>query len=138
MADLFRFGISLPRDLIEKFDGAIRGKSYTNRSKAIGDLIRQELTRKEWREDREIAGAVILIYNHRKKELFHKITHLQDSFRTIIISAEHIYLDRNHCLEIIAIKGNSLPAQNLTNSLRAIKGIKRVMLSMADTGPTAE
>ena len=41
MPDLCRFGISLPKHLIGKFDKLIRERNYTNRSKALGDLIRQ-------------------------------------------------------------------------------------------------
>ena len=43
MSSLFRFGISLPKDLLDKFDRLIREKNYTNRSEAFRDLIRQEL-----------------------------------------------------------------------------------------------
>ena len=46
MPNIFRFGISLPKDLIGKFDKLIKEKNYTNRSKALGDLIRQELIKK--------------------------------------------------------------------------------------------
>ncbi|MBU4251510.1 MAG: ribbon-helix-helix protein, CopG family, partial [Candidatus Omnitrophica bacterium] len=69
MPEIFRFGISLPKDLIDKFDRLIRERSYTNRSKAFGDLIRQELVKKEWQEGKEIAGAITLIYDHHKREL---------------------------------------------------------------------
>ena len=35
MADLVRFGVSIPDDLLEKFDVLIAEKGYTNRSEAI-------------------------------------------------------------------------------------------------------
>jgi len=69
MSGLFRFGISLPKDLLDKFDNLISEKNYPNRSEAFRDLIRQELIKKEWQEGREIAGAITLIYNHHKREL---------------------------------------------------------------------
>jgi CopG family nickel-responsive transcriptional regulator len=134
MPDLFRFGISLPKDLIDKFDKLIRGKSYTNRSKAFGDLIRQELVKKEWLEGKEVAGAVTLIYDHHKRELLNKITDIQHDFQKIIISTQHIHLDHNNCLEIVAIKGNPKEAQKLTDSLKSIKGVKHTTLSMSSTG----
>ena len=134
MPDLFRFGISLPKDLIDKFDKLIRGKSYTNRSKAFGDLIRQELVKKEWLEGKEVAGAVTLIYDHHKRELLNKITDIQHDFQKIIISTQHIHLDHNNCLEIVAIKGNPKEAQKLTNNLKSIKGVKHATLSMSSTG----
>jgi len=134
MAELFRFGVSLPKDLIDKFDRLIRERSYTNRSKAFGDLIRQELIKREWREGKEIAGAITLIYNHHKRELLNKITDIQHDFQKIIISTQHIHLDHDNCLEIVAIKGNPKEAQKLADTLKSIKGVKHAILSMSSTG----
>jgi CopG family nickel-responsive transcriptional regulator len=134
MTRLFRFGISLPKDLIDKFDKLIRGKSYTNRSKAFGDLIRQELVKKEWLEGKEVVGAVTLIYDHHKRELLNKITDIQHDFQKIIISTQHIHLDHNNCLEIVAIKGNPKEAQKLADTLKSTKGVKHATLSMSSTG----
>jgi len=134
MSEVFRFGISLPKDLIDKFDKLIRGKNYTNRSKAFGDLIRQELIKKEWLEGKEIAGAVTLIYDHHKRELLNKITDIQHDFQKIIISTQHIHLDHNNCLEIVAIKGAPKEAQKLADTLKAIKGVKHATLNMSSTG----
>ena len=134
MSEVFRFGISLPKDLIDKFDNLIKGKEYTNRSKAFGDLIRQEWVKKQWQEGKEIAGAITLIYNHHKRELLNKITDVQHDFQKVIISTQHIHLDHNNCLEIVAIKGNPKEAQKLTDTLKSIKGVKHATLSMSSTG----
>ena len=134
MSELFRFGVSLEKALLDKFDRLIKGKNYTNRSEAFRDLIRQELIKKEWQEGKEIAGAITLIYNHHKRELLNKIIDVQHNFQKVIISAQHIHLDHNNCLEIVAIKGKTEEAQNLANTLNAIKGVKHATLSMSSTG----
>ncbi|MCM8792807.1 MAG: nickel-responsive transcriptional regulator NikR, partial [Candidatus Omnitrophica bacterium] len=128
MSKLFRFGISLSKDLIYNFDRLIREKGYTSRSKAIGDLIRQELIKKEWLVNKEVAAAITLVYNHHKRELLDKITDIQHDFQKIIISCQHIHLDQNNCLEIVAIRGKPKEAQKLANTLKAIKGIKHAAL----------
>jgi len=138
MSELVRFGVSLEKGLLEKFDRFIGEKRYTNRSKALGDLIRQELVKKEWLEGKEIAGAITLIYNHHKRELLNKIIDIQHDFQRIIISTQHIHLDQNNCLEIIAVKGDPKKAQSLADNLRSIKGIKHVTLSMSSTGKDIE
>ncbi len=134
MSEVFRFGISLPKDLIDKFDKLIKEKNYTNRSKAFGDLIRQELVKKEWLEGKEITGAITLIYDHHKRKLLNKITDVQHDFQKVIISTQHIHLDHNNCLEIVAIKGSPKEAQRLTDNLKTIKGVKHATLSMSSTG----
>ena len=134
MKKLFRFGVSLEKSLLDKFDKLIRGRNYTNRSEAFRDLIRQELIKKEWQEGKKIAGAITLIYDHHKRELANKLTDIQHDFHDLIISTQHIHLDHDNCLEIIAVKGKSNEAQKLSDILKAIKGVKHTALSMSTTG----
>jgi len=134
MEKLVRFGVSLPKDLLERFDKLIKNKNYPNRSKAIADLIRQELIKKEWQENKEIAGAITLIYNHHKRELLDKLTDIQHNFQKIIISTQHIHLDKENCLEIIAVRGSPKEAEKLADTLKAVKGVKHGVLSMSSTG----
>lgn len=134
MEKLYRFGISIPEELIKEFDDLIKGKSYTNRSEAIRDLIRQELVTKSWESNSEVAGAITLVYDHHKRELVNKIVSLQHKFQKIIVSTQHIHLDHDFCLEIIAVRGKAKQLQILSNSLRAIKGVKHTTLSGTTTG----
>lgn len=134
MSKVFRFGISLDKDLLDKFDQIINDKNYSNRSEAFRDLIRQELVKKEWQEGKEVAGAITLIYDHHKRELLNKITHIQHDFQKLIISTQHIHLDHNNCLEIIAVKGSPREVQKLSDTLRSMKGVKHGTLSMSTTG----
>ncbi len=138
MSEIFRFGVSLPKDLIDKFDEFIKEKSYTNRSKAFGDLIRQELVKKERQEGKEIAGAITLIYDQRKRGLLNKIADIQHDFQKIIISTQHAHLEHNNRLEVIAIKGNSREAQRLMDTLKSVKGVKHATLSMSSAGKGIE
>ncbi len=134
MPKVFRFGISLDKDLLDKFDRLIREKNYTNRSEAFRDLIREDLVRAEWKKNKEIVGAITLIYDHHKRELVNKLMDIQHDFGGIIISSQHIHLDHNNCLEIIAVKGSSKEAQKLADSLKSVKGVKHGTLSLSTTG----
>lgn len=134
MSELFRFGVSLPKDLLDKFDRLIQKKNYTNRSEAFRDLIRQELIKKEWQEGEEVVGAITIVYDHHKRELLNKITDIQHDFQRLIISTQHIHLDHNNCVEIIAVKGVSEEIQELSDTLRSIKGLKHTTLGMSTTG----
>ena len=134
MPGLFRFGVSLEKELLDKFDRLIGEKNYPNRSEAFRDLIRQELVKKEWQQGREIAGAIILIYNHHRRDLLNKITDIQHNYQRLIISTQHIHLDHYNCLEIVVVRGKSKEAQELADTLKSLKGIKHATLSMSSTG----
>ena len=115
-------------------DAHLRSKKYTNRSEAIRDLIREDLIKKQWKEDKEIAGTITIIYDHHRRELVNKLMDIQHDFGKIIISTQHIHLDHHNCLEIIALRGRPGTAQELVDTLQAAKGVKHVTLSMSSTG----
>lgn len=138
MAKLVRFGISLEKDLLAKFDAHIRRENYGNRSEAIRDLIRRELVREEWVEGREVAGAIVLVYDHHKRELVNKLTNLQHDFHKLIISSQHIHLDHNNCLETIVVKGKPEEIKKLADNMKSTKGVKYGSLALATTAKGLE
>jgi len=134
MSGLFRFGISLPKDLLDKFDKLIGSKGYVNRSEAIRDLIRDYLVEHEWEKDIETMGAVTLVYNHHIHELSELLTSLQHENHTMIISSMHIHIDEHNCLEVIIIKGKGSQVKSIADKLISTKGVKHGKLTMTTTG----
>jgi len=131
---LLRFGVSIEEDLLKQFDALIRGKGYSCRSEALRDLIRQELIQKQWQQGKEVAGAISLIYNHHRRQLVNRLMDIEHDYGDLIISSQHIHLDHDNCLEIIAVKGVSQKVAMLADRLKATKGVKHVTLSMSTTG----
>jgi CopG family nickel-responsive transcriptional regulator len=134
MSELVRFGVSLEKSLLDKFDRLIRGRRYTNRSEALRDLIRQELVKQTWAEDREVAGAVTYLYDHHQRDLLNRVTDIQHDYQNLIISTQHVHLDHDNCLEIVAVRGKAGSIQDLTDRLKAIKGVRHCSLSMSSAG----
>ena len=134
MAALVRFGVSLEKDLLKHFDSHLKGEKYTNRSEAFRDLIRQELVKKEWLDANEVVGAVTLVYDHHKRNLGDTLLDIQHEFGACIISSQHVHIDCNNCLEILAVKGPPERIQRLSNNLKSVKGVKHLTLSMSTTG----
>ncbi|MBW1972648.1 MAG: nickel-responsive transcriptional regulator NikR [Spirochaetes bacterium] len=137
MSELYRFGISIPKDLIESFDQYIREKQYTNRSEAIRDLIREKLVKRDWDElgsDKEVVGAIVSVYDHHKRELLALLTEIQHEHYQNIISSQHAHLDHDNCLEVIIVKGKAKDVRLLGDKIKSIKGIKHSQLTMTTTG----
>jgi CopG family transcriptional regulator, nickel-responsive regulator len=134
MANVYRFGISLDRSLIDSFDKHIAARNYKNRSEAIRDLIREDLTRKKILEGGEVAGAIVMTYDHHKRELVNTLLDIQHDYQSLIISTQHVHLDHHHCLEIIAVKGKARDIERLADSVRSQVGVKQVSMSMATAG----
>ncbi|MFH1728223.1 MAG: nickel-responsive transcriptional regulator NikR [Pseudomonadota bacterium] len=134
MEKLKRFSISLDAKLIKEFDTLIGKRGVCNRSKAISELLRNELVEADWRSNREVAGTITIVFDHHKKEMQGKATKVQHDFHKIIISSQHVHLDHNNCLEIIVVKGKSSIVKKLSDELKNLNGVKHHSLTMATTG----
>ncbi len=135
---LMRFGISIPEELIQKFDMHIQEKNYANRSEAIRDLIRNELIQEEVVQDVEVVGVVNILYNHHRRELADRLTDIQHDFHHIVLSSMHIHLDHDNCIEVILMRGKSQEVKHLANALIATKGVKHGTLNLTSTGKSLE
>jgi CopG family nickel-responsive transcriptional regulator len=131
-----RFGISLERMLLEKFDNLIEKKGYANRSEAIRDLIRDSLVQEEWESspNNETVGTITIVYSHDTRELADKLTDIQHHHHDIIISTMHVHLDEHNCLEVIAVKGKAKDIKAVADRLIGTKGVKHGKLTLTTTG----
>ncbi|HMB01991.1 MAG TPA: nickel-responsive transcriptional regulator NikR [Spirochaetota bacterium] len=135
MNKIIRFGVSLPEKLLKRFDKFIAREQYSSRSEAVRDLIREELVKQEWENSKsEITGTLTYVYDHHVRGLLNRITELQHSFQEIIISTQHIHIDHNNCLEIVAFRGNPQHARRLYNRMRSLKSVKHTAITMSSTG----
>jgi CopG family nickel-responsive transcriptional regulator len=138
MSILVRFGVSLEKGLLDKFDALIAERGFASRSEAFRDLIRSTLIEKEWTEGEEVAGAITLVYDHRRKDLMGRMTDIQHDYHHLIVSTQHIHLDHDHCLEILAVRGQARDVGRLADSLRTVKGVKHGTVSMNSAGKELE
>jgi len=118
-----RFGVSLEEDLLEKLDLFVKQNHFPNRSQAIRNLINKNLVEKSWDENKIVAGAIVIVYDHHRRELQSKSTDLQHDFNDFILSVQHVHLDHNNCLETIAVKGKAKKLRELADKLIGLKGI---------------
>ncbi len=127
---LKRFGVSLEEDLYSELDRLVQKHKFPNRSQAIRFLIKKYSVEDEWEGNQEVAGAIVLVYDHHKRDLQTKSTDVQHNFHHLILSVQHVHLDHHNCLETIAVKGKAKDLKKLANSLIAIKGVKHGELVM--------
>jgi CopG family nickel-responsive transcriptional regulator len=80
-----------------------------------------------------VAGAIVLVYDHHKKDVQVRSTEIQHDFHPLILSVQHVHLDHSNCLETIAVKGRASQLQSLADQLIALKGIKHGKLVMSTT-----
>ena len=126
-----RISISIEPGLIDEFDETIRDIGY-NRSTAIETAIRDFLTEYKWSVEQrgQVAGAVTMVYDHHTTGLSESLTHIQHDYLDIVSSVTNVHLDHDNCLELLAIKGDIKRIKELTQSLRVIRGVKQLKISI--------
>ena len=130
-----RFGVSIPEDLLKKFDDIIDEKGYANRSEAIRDLIRDFIVRHEWEVgDKEVAGTITIVYNHDEADVVEELLDMQHEYVNNIISSIHVHMDEHNCLEVIIVKGRASDVKTIAERLISLKGVKHGKLVMSTTG----
>ncbi len=134
MADLVRTGLSLERDLLEKFDKAIAKRGYQNRSEAVRVLIREHLVSEEQDQNKVIAGTLTMVYDHHRPNLTEKLVEIQHQAHTQVLAATHVHLDHHNCLEVIMMKGRSAELREIANQIISLRGVKHGKLVITTTG----
>jgi len=128
-----RFSVSLEKELLEELDSFAENNSFANRSQALRHLIEKNIVEEKWQCNNVVAGAIILIYDHHKKDISSKSNDIQHDFHDVILSTQHYHLSHDICLEITAVKGKANRLTELSDKLITIKGIKHGKLVMSKT-----
>lgn len=131
---LVRFSVSVDENLLKRFDRRTSAEGCPTRSKAVADLMRDSLVRQQWKAGKEVAAAIILVYDHHKRDLSNRLTHIQHDYHDLIISSQHVHLDHYNCLEIVVVRGVPRKVQDLAQKLKATKGVKYSSVAAASTG----
>ncbi len=128
---LFRFGVSIPEDLIGKFDRLIEKRGYANRSEAIRDLIRDALVQETvGAPNATVMGALTLVYSHHTHDLSERLTEMQHRDYAATVSTLHVHLDRDNCLEVIILKGRASRVKKIADKLISMRGVKHGKLTL--------
>ena len=119
------------------FDKLIAKQGYKNRSEAIRDLIRRQLSGDQLQDPKaDAVGAVFLVYNHNSTKLMQKLTELQHSHLLHAISSLHVHLDEHDCLEVIVLRGQVGEINKMADTLLSMKGVKLGRTNLLAKEPT--
>ncbi|HJJ33318.1 MAG TPA: nickel-responsive transcriptional regulator NikR [Methanocorpusculum sp.] len=130
-SDLSRIGVSLPENLLSKFDSIINKRGYSSRSEGIRDAIRSYITYYEWMNDVEgqRQGVITMVYDHDQRGLLEAVTEIQHENRDIIQSSIHSHLTDDCCMEVVMVRGEGAQLRTLAEHLMALKGVESVKLT---------
>lgn len=131
-----RVGISLPENLLNKFDEIILQRGYSSRSEGVRDAIRSYIVNFEWMSDvqGERVGVITIVYSHSQRGLEDNLTQIQHDFSGLIQSSLHVHLDHDNCLEVVVLRGEGQDVRKAAESMMSLKGVKHVKLTTTSLG----
>lgn len=127
-----RFGVSLEEDILARLDRLVQKSKFPNRSQAIRYLIKDTLVEEKIDSNKIVAGAIVIVYDHHKRELNNKLMNVQHDYHELVLSTQHVHLEHDLCLETIAVKGNAQKLTELADMIIGTKGIKHGKFVMTD------
>ena len=124
--ELMRIGVSLPDNLLSKFDEITKKRGYSSRSEGIRDAIRSYISYHEWMggiKGHRI-GTIAVVYDHNKRGLSNALADIQHQYSHLIKSSVHIHIDNENCFEVIVLDGDGERIKEVDESIMALKGVK--------------
>ena len=129
--DLSRIGISLPKNLLDRFDEILNYRGYSSRSEGIRDAIRTYITYYKWMADikGEREGVITMVYDHNQRNLLTTIMDIEHEHHHNIKASLHSHVTHDRCLEVILVHGDGAQLKILAEQLMAQKGVESVKLT---------
>ena len=131
MSDLVRFGVAMDRALLAEFDRRIAARGYENRSEALRDLIRADLTREAGEAGALVAGTVTLVYSTRARELVARLTDAEGEQPGLVVSSLRTPIDAERTLEALVVRGAADVIAAFSGRLAGTKGVLSCDVTLA-------
>ncbi len=131
MSDLVRFGVAMDRALLAEFDRRIAARGYENRSEALRDLIRADLTREAGEAGALVAGTVTLVYSTRARELVARLTDAEGEQPGLVVSSLRTPIDAARTLEALVVRGAADVIAAFSGRLAGTKGVLSCDVTLA-------
>lgn len=126
-----RFSVSLEEELLEALDAYVKENQFPNRSQAIRALIEKNRVEKKWQCNNLVAGAIVLVHPNSRKEVWNRSFELQTQYAEVVLSSQRFFIENDHTMEIITVKGTAHTLTELSDQLIGIKGIEHGKLIMS-------
>lgn len=123
---LMRIGVSLPGELLGKFDKTLLKRGYSSRSEGIRDAIRTYNQHYEWMQQikGKRAATISIVYDCSRKGVSSTLASIQHEYIDLINSSVYFHVEPNLCFEIIILQGEGEKIIELTERILSLKGVK--------------
>ena len=133
-AQLARFSVSLPSDLLDELDDMVSSRKFPSRSHAIAEMARERLIdHAQELGTKSMAGTITLLYDYRKRNLQRRLADIQHEHYLLVVASMNVHLEHHHYLEVLLVQGPARELRKLSDTLGGCKGVKHARLQLTAT-----
>ena len=120
--------ITLPNELLKKFDEFTKMRGYYSRSEAFRDAIRNLIAESEIAkmETENVAATIMITCDYARRDIDLRITEVRHEFDDVVVENVHRHIDEKYCLEIFIAEGKNERIVDLIGRVRGMRGIQQV------------
>lgn len=114
--------ISVPEDLLRKFDEVSRSKGFRSRSDAVKETMRTLVDEVEWEKaDGENQMVITMIYEEPGPR--GELSVLQHRYEEVQMML-HLHLEKGQCMEVFIARGPNSVLKEILGKIRKVKGVR--------------
>ncbi|MCK4223315.1 nickel-responsive transcriptional regulator NikR [Candidatus Bathyarchaeota archaeon] len=120
--------ITLPSELLKKFDEFIKTRGYYSRSEAFRDAIRNLIAEAEVArfKGERVATTILITSDYARKDVDRRVSEVRHEFDDVVIENVHRHIEKKYCLEIFIAEGTLKRILDLVGRIRGMRGILQV------------
>ena len=120
--------ITLPNELLQKFDEFMKMRGYYSRSEAFRDAIRNLIAESDVAkmETENVAATIMITCDYARRDIDLRITEVRHEFDDVVVENVHRHIDEKYCLEIFIAEGKNERILDLIGRIRGMRGIQQV------------
>ena len=120
--------ITLPSELLKKFDEFIKTRGYYSRSEAFRDAIRNLIAEAEVArfKGERVATTIMITCDYARKDVDRRVSEVRHEFDDVVIENVHRHIEEKYCLEIFIAEGTLRRILDLVGRIRGMRGILQV------------
>ncbi|MDQ1372044.1 MAG: CopG family transcriptional regulator, nickel-responsive regulator [Candidatus Thermoplasmatota archaeon] len=125
--------ISVPEDLLTRFDEVSKAKGFRTRSDSVREAMRSAVDEDEW-EGSEGDNQVVITMVYDEMGPRGELSVLQHRYDEIQMML-HLHLEKGQCMEVFIARGSNAVLREILGKIRNVKGVRSIRF-ISTSGPS--
>lgn len=116
--------VSIPDELVRKFDQVLCAKGYRSRSDAVREAMRSFVDEAEWQSaEGENQIVITMIYDEVGPR--GELSVLQHRYEEIQMML-HLHIEKGQCMEVFIARGQNNVLREILGRIRKVRGVRSI------------